>query len=132
MYEVIYFKVSQNRFTWRYYHILKGPKTSDVIEMVGITIVQFLIRYLWLSESLHLLWQSRHSFNTVIPSSADLTCFCNIKYLIAPTFETSVQQIFKGFLWFFELSHNMFYLSSSRIRNKIFKNCIHFLLIFWI
>ena len=27
--------------------------------------------------------------------------FCDGKYLIAPTFEASVQRVFKGFLWFF-------------------------------
>ena len=36
--------------------------------------------------------------------------FCNGKYVIATTFETSVKRVFKGFLWFFKLSHNMFYV----------------------
>ena len=37
--------------------------------------------------------------------------FCSGKYLVAPTFETSIQRVFMGFLWFFKLSHNMFHLS---------------------
>ena len=54
---------------------LKKPKTSDVIEMICIPIVQILIRYLSYSQSLHLLWQSRHSLSMVIPSLPDVTCF---------------------------------------------------------
>ena len=70
-------------FKWaKWTHLILSSylRTSDVIEMVcqlgqvGL-IVQILIRYLSHSPSLHLLWQSRHSLNTVIPSSADLTCF---------------------------------------------------------
>ena len=33
---------------------------------------------------LHLLWQSRHSLNTVVPSSADLTCFATENTLLLP------------------------------------------------
>ena len=54
--------------------------------------------------------------------------FCNRKD-IAPTFETSVQRVFKGFLWFFKMPYKMFHLLSSWIRNRMFKNWIHFLLI---
>ena len=34
--------------------------------------------------SLHLLYQSRHSSNTVVPSSADLTCFAMESILLLP------------------------------------------------
>ena len=34
--------------------------------------------------SLHLLWQSRHSLSTVVPSSADLTCFAIENILLLP------------------------------------------------
>ena len=47
-------------------------------------IVQILIRYLSHSQSLHLLWQSRHKRNTVIPSSADLICFAMENILLLP------------------------------------------------
>ena len=65
------------------------PKTSDVIEMVCQLgqfgpIVQILIRYLSHSQSLHLLWQSRHLLNTVISSSTDLTCFAMENILLLP------------------------------------------------
>ena len=43
--------------------------------MVGVPTFQILIIYLSHRQSLHLLWQSRHLLNTVVPSSADLTCF---------------------------------------------------------
>ena len=33
---------------------------------------------------LHLLWQSRHSLSTVVPSSADLTCFVIENILLLP------------------------------------------------
>ena len=52
--------------------------------------------------------------------------FCNGKYLVAPIFETSVQQVFKGFLWLFKLSYNKFQLLPGWIKNRTFKNWIHF------
>ena len=56
--------------------------------------------------------------------------FCDRKYLVAPTFKTSVQRVFKGFLWFFQLSYKTFYVSPSQMKNvQVFKNWIHFLLI---
>ena len=63
---------------------LKNPKTSDVIEMVGIPIVQILIRYQSHSQFLHLLWQSRHLMNMDIPSSADLNHFAIENILLLP------------------------------------------------
>ena len=58
----------------------------------------FLAHLIFVYPSLHLLWQSRHSLNTDAPSSADLTCFAIEKNIVAPTFETSVQLVFKDFL----------------------------------
>ena len=56
--------------------------------------------------------------------------FCDRKYLVAPTFETSVQRFFKSFLWFFKLPYKMFHFPPSQIKNRMFKNWIQFLLIF--
>ena len=54
-----------------------------------------------------------------------LTCrsnlFWNGKHLVASTFDTSVQGVFKGFLWFFKLRCGTFYPFPGRI----FKNWIH-------
>ena len=36
--------------------------------------------------------------------------FFDRKYLGAPTFETSVQRVFKAFLWLFKLAYNTFHL----------------------
>ena len=76
-------------------------KTSDVIEMVGVMGTcnrQIFTGHLSKIQSLHLLWQSWDSFSPVIFSSADLNCFRDREYLVVTTFETRVQQIFKGFL----------------------------------
>ena len=56
--------------------------------------------------------------------------FCNRKYIVANTFETIVQRLFKGFLRFFKPSYETFHLLPRRIKNKRSKNWIHFLLIF--
>ena len=56
-------------------------------------IVQILIRYLSHSQSLHLLRQSRHSLNTVIPSSVDLTCFAMENIFLLP----HLKQMYKEF-----------------------------------
>ena len=60
------------------YHILKRSKTFDVIYMKrvpnwGHPPSDSLMANLSHGHSLHLLWQSRHSLNTDVPSSADLT-----------------------------------------------------------
>ena len=98
-----YFKLA------KYTHLMLSsyPKTSDVIEMVCQLgqfgpIVQILIRYLSHSQSLHL--------SAVPPFISRPDLFCNGEYLVAPTFETSVQRVFKGFLWFFKLSYNTLHL----------------------
>ena len=90
-----YFKLA------KYTHLMLSsyPKTSDVIEMVCQLgqfgpIVQILIRYLSHRQSLHLLWQSRHKRNTVIPSSADLTCFAMENILLLP----HLKQVYNKFL----------------------------------
>ena len=49
--------------------------------------------------------------------------------VVVPTFETSVQRVFKGFIWFLKQSYNTFQLLPSRIKNRMFQNWIHFLLI---
>ena len=85
--------------------------------MVRIPIVQILIKYLSHSQSLHLLWQSRHLLNTVIPSSEDLSCFATENILLLPRF--------KGFLWFFKLPYNTFHLFPDCIKNRLFKTWIH-------
>ena len=36
--------------------------------------------------------------------------FCDGRYLVTPTFETSVQRVFKCFLWFFKPPYNAFHL----------------------
>ena len=51
--------------------------------------------------------------------------FRDRKYLVAPTFETSVQRVFKGFLWFRKPS---FHLLSSRIKSRVLKNGSIFIL----
>ena len=51
--------------------------------------------------------------------------FCDGKYLIALTFETSIQLVFKGFLWFFKLLYNTFQLFPGWIKNWMSKKCIH-------
>ena len=52
--------------------------------------------------------------------------FCGREYLVAPTFETSVQRVFRGFLQFFKLSYNTFQLFPGWIKKKrVFKNWIH-------
>ena len=45
--------------------------------------------------------------------------FCDKKYLVAPTFKTSIQRVFKGFPWFFKLPYNTFYIFSGWIKNWI-------------
>ena len=50
-------------------------------------------------------------------SRSDL--FCDKKYLVAPTFKTSIQRVFKGFPWFFKLPYNTFYIFSGWIKNWI-------------
>ena len=52
--------------------------------------------------------------------------FYNGKYLVATTFETSVQLIFKDLGWIFKLSYNTYYIFSGLIKNRMFKNWIHF------
>ena len=61
-----------------------------------------------------------------LPLASRPDLFCNRKNIVAPTLETSVQRVFKGFLWFFELSYKTFHLLPSRIKNRMFKNWIHF------
>ena len=56
--------------------------------------------------------------------------FCKRKYIVAPTLEASIQWVWQSLVWFFELSYKTFHLLPSRIKNGIFKNWIHFLLIF--
>ena len=51
--------------------------------------------------------------------------FCDGKYIFAPTFETSVQRFFKGFLWFFKLPYDTFYPFPGWIKNRMFKNGIY-------
>ena len=45
--------------------------------------------------------------------------FYDKKYLVAPTFKTSMQQIFKSFPWFLKLPCNTFYIFSGWIKNWI-------------
>ena len=87
------------------------------------------------------------SFNVVIPpfimtitaliehrcslmSRPDL--FCNRKYIVATTCETGVQWVFKGILSFFKKPYKIFHLLPGRIKNRMFKNYIHFPFNFWI
>ena len=95
---------------------LKNPKTSDVIEMVCIPIVQILIRYLSHSQSLHLLWQSRHSLNTVIPSSADPTCFAMENILLLPHLKQIYNEFSRAFCGFSSclITRFIFYLAESK------------------
>ena len=51
--------------------------------------------------------------------------FCDGKYIVAPTFETSVQRFFKCLLWFFKLPYDTFYPLPGRIKDKMFKNGMH-------
>ena len=39
--------------------------------------------------------------------------FCNGKYLVAPLFETSVQCVFKGFLWFSSYLITFYFFSKT-------------------
>ena len=94
---------------------------------MDIPIVQILIRYLSHSQSLYLLWQSWHSLNTVISSSADLTCFSIENILFFPHLKQVYNEFSRGSCGFIKLSLNIFYLFSSRIKNRMFKNWIHFL-----
>ena len=67
---------------------------------MGIPILQILIRYLSHSQSLHLLWQSRQLLNTVIPSSADLTCFAMEKILLLPHLKQVYNRFSRAFCGF--------------------------------
>ena len=59
-----------------------------------------------------------------------LDLLCDTKYLVSPTFETSVQQFFKSFLWFFKRPYKIIHFPPCQIKNRMFKNWIQFLLIF--
>ena len=50
---------------------------------------------------------------------------CNKKYIVASTLKTSVQRVFKGFLWFFKLLYDTFYPFAGWIKIRMFKNRIH-------
>ena len=66
--------------------------------------------------SLHLLWQSRHSLNTDVPSSANLTCFSTGNILLLP----HLKQVHN------EFSMGSCDFSRCRIKNRVFKNWVHF------
>ena len=59
---------------------LKRPKMPDW----GHVNRQIFAKDLSHGQSLHLLLQSRHSLNTDVPSSADLTCFAIENILLLP------------------------------------------------
>ena len=58
--------------------------------------------------------------------------FCDRKYLVATTFETNVQRVFKCFLWFFKLSYKTFHIFPSRVKERMLKNWIHVCFNIWI
>ena len=51
--------------------------------------------------------------------------FCDGKYIVVTTFETSAQRFFKDFLWFFKLPYDTFYPFLGWIKNRVFKNEIY-------
>ena len=62
--------------------------------------------------------------------SADLTCFAREKTLLLPHLKQVYNEFSRVFLWFFKLSYKTFHVLSSRIKNRVFKNWVCFLLIF--
>ena len=57
--------------------------------------------------------------------------FCDGKYLVIPIFEASVQRVFKGFLWFFQLLYDTFYPFPGWIRIGCSKIASTFVLTFF-
>ena len=94
------------------------PKMSDLIDMVEI-----LIRDLPHSEyhpSLHLLWQSRHSLNTDVPSSADLTCFATENILLFPHLKQVYNEFSRASCDFPSYLIKHFILSMAESKNRMF------------
>ena len=95
----------------------------------------------WIMYDMILLSESIDSLNVVIHHSIycdnhdgrwiqmfsrlQSNLFSDGKYIVAFTLETSVQQFFKYFLWFFKLPYDTFYPFPGWINNKMFKNGIH-------
>ena len=107
---------------------LKRPKMSNAIDMVGQlgqvgSIVKILIGDLSHSEyhpSLHLLWQSRHSLNTDVPSSADLTCFAIENILLLPHLKQVYSEFSKASCNFSNCLIKRFILSLTESKNRMF------------
>ena len=127
-----YFKWVKKRLTYSCHHIIKSLKR--------------LMWLIWLvlldenSQQENLYWvlavwsvSSISPFIVAISTLAEyrrsfvsrLDLFCNSKKIVAPTLETKVQRVFKGFLQFFKLSYKAFRPLPSRIKDRMFKNWVH-------
>ena len=92
----------------------------------------FIVANLSHSQSLHLLLQSRHSLNTVVSSSAELTCFAMENILLPPHLKQVYNEFSKASCDFSCCLIKHFIFSLAESKTGCSKIGSIFLLTFWI